>query len=135
MSQRIQLGETGDSLVNKFNYNAQQLDNLNNQLNNLNNQIQQHQEQINEIPKKSIVVREIRDFDGNNNIVDSYYTHNCLLDTIPLDWNFYIIDEHNRKKRIEVDSIYYLYDNSIFISFVWDIDDTSMLCLEVISYE
>lgn len=131
MSQKIQLGETGDSLVNKFNYNAEQLDNLN-------NQVQLHQEQINVMPKNVV----IREYTANNFLSDasSYnaaYVYRCIISHPPLLWRFYIDDANYGKEFVSLDSAYYLYpdETGIGISFNYDLGDISKVHLEVISYE
>lgn len=131
MSQKIQLGETGDSLVNKFNYNAKQLDNLN-------NQVQLHQEQINTMPK-NVVVRE---YTANNFLSDAaslntVYVYRCIISHPPLLWRFYIDDANYGQEFVALDSAYYLYpdDTGIGISFNYDLDDINKVHLEVISYE
>lgn len=125
MSQKIQLGETGGSLVNKFNYNAEQLDNL--------------QKQANVTPKKSIVIREYTEnnFLPDASFYDDIYNYRCTIDYSPLLWRFYVEGANSRKEPVLLDSAYYLYPDGtgIGILFNYDFSDLDKVRLEVISYE
>ena len=132
MSQTIQLGETGSSLVNKFNYNAQLI--YENQVN-----INNLTKLVNNIPQGDII---INNYYGSQFILDSFkvqgYLYYCYLKTTPLIWRFYITNNFGVREYLELDSAYVLFSDEsggFGIVFNYDLLDISKLVLEVISYE
>lgn len=125
MSQKIQLGETGDSLVNKFNYNASLIDNIEKNINNIKKDI----DYVKNKPQFHTFLFDLSDtisesdVDKNSNKV-SFIIPKNIANGIE-NWAFYWQQPLNSSfyEEIQIDSVVN-YDSGILEFYL---DDLSLI--------